>query len=89
MKIIKATISHLQQRCDQRGYSMADATGCIVKRDGDAIWVDTDSAVYPRAKDRGLGDTVARLTAAVGIKPCGGCKKRQAALNALVPYSPE
>jgi len=35
---------------------------------------------------RGLGDTIAKATKAVGIKPCGGCKKRQAALNKLVPY---
>ena len=34
----------------------------------------------------GLGDTIAKATKAVGIKPCGGCKKRQAALNKLVPY---
>ena len=37
-------------------------------------------------KSRGLGDTVAKLTKAVGIKPCGGCAKRQAKLNNLVPY---
>lgn len=35
---------------------------------------------------RGLGDTVAKVTAAIGITPCGGCKQRQAALNRLVPY---
>lgn len=47
---------------------------------------------------RGLGDTVAKVTHAIGLdaaaesiakavtgKPCG-CKKRQAALNALLPY---
>lgn len=28
-----------------------------------------------------LGDKVAAVTSAVGIKPCGGCKKRQAWLN--------
>lgn len=38
------------------------------------------------APSRGLGDTVAKLTAAVGLKPCGGCKKRQDMLNRLVPY---
>ncbi len=37
---------------------------------------------------RGLGDVVAAATKAVGIKPCGGCKKRQAKLNALVPFGP-
>jgi len=35
---------------------------------------------------RGLGDTIAKMTGAVGIKPCAGCKKRQAALNRIVPY---
>lgn len=37
-------------------------------------------------KPRGLGDTIAKATKAVGIKPCGGCKRRQAKLNELVPY---
>lgn len=35
---------------------------------------------------RGLGDTIAKITKAVGIKPCGGCKKRQKKLNKAVPY---
>ncbi len=35
---------------------------------------------------RGLGDTVAKVTHAVGIKPCVGCKKRQVALNIFLPY---
>ncbi len=40
----------------------------------------------PDQPSRGLGDTVAKITSAVGIKPCGGCKERQAKLNRLVPY---
>lgn len=35
---------------------------------------------------RGLGDTIAKVTRKLGIKPCGGCKERQKLLNALVPY---
>lgn len=35
---------------------------------------------------RGLGDTIAKATTALGIKPCGGCKERQKLLNKLVPY---
>ena len=38
---------------------------------------------------RGLGDTIAKATKAVGIKPCGACKKRQALLNKMVPYKPK
>ena len=37
-------------------------------------------------KSRGIGDTIAKMTAAVGIKPCGGCKKRQEYLNKKMPY---
>ena len=34
----------------------------------------------------GLGDTIAKVTTAMGIKPCGKCKKRQEALNKAFPY---
>jgi len=33
----------------------------------------------------GIGDAVAGVTKAAGIKPCGACKKRQAALNKATP----
>jgi len=29
----------------------------------------------------GLGDVVKRVTSTFGIKPCGGCERRAAALN--------
>lgn len=45
-------------------------------------------AIPQPQRSRGLGDTIAKMTAAVGIKPCGGCKKRQKILNKLVPYGP-
>lgn len=35
---------------------------------------------------RGLGDTVAKFTTKIGIRPCGGCKQRQGVLNRLVPF---
>lgn len=40
-------------------------------------------------KSRGLGDTIKKLIERVTkgkVKPCGGCKKRQEALNKLMPY---
>jgi hypothetical protein len=37
-------------------------------------------------KMRGLGDVIAKVTKAFGIKPCIGCSKRQAKLNKLVPF---
>jgi hypothetical protein len=31
--------------------------------------------------DVGLGDAIRRATSALGIRPCGGCQRRAAALN--------
>ena len=46
-----------------------------------------DSGMSPLAMvhRHGLGDVVAAATGAVGVKPCGGCKKRQQALNRATP----
>ena len=50
--------------------------------------------VHHQCKSRGLGDTIAKVTAATGIdkvvkavvgKDCG-CRGRQETLNKLVPY---
>lgn len=35
----------------------------------------------------GLGDVIKRATYKVGIKPCGGCERRAAALNRMVRFS--
>jgi len=43
--------------------------------------------VQERRRLRGLGDVVARVTGAVGIKPCAPCKGRQARLNRWFPFS--
>jgi hypothetical protein len=32
-------------------------------------------------EDIGLGDVIKRATHTLGIKPCGGCERRAAALN--------
>lgn len=65
---------------------------CAVERKPRALVFDADSECYRAAfparapRLRGLGDVVAKLTSAVGIQPCGGCKKRQELLNKLVPF---
>lgn len=38
-------------------------------------------------RDIGLGDVIKRATYAVGIKPCGGCARRAAALNRWMVFS--
>ena len=42
---------------------------------------------YEFGKSRGLGDTIAKLTKAVGIQPCGGCEKRRQKLNSIFPFA--
>ena len=38
-------------------------------------------------EDIGLGDVVKRVTYAMGIRPCGGCEARAAALNGWMVFS--
>ena len=38
-------------------------------------------------KDIGLGDVIKQATSAVGIKPCGACQRRAAALNRWLMFS--
>lgn len=40
----------------------------------------------PDKPSRGMGDVIAKITNAVGIRPCGGCKKRQEAINRALPF---
>lgn len=35
----------------------------------------------------GLGDVVKRVTYPAGIRPCGGCEQRAAALNRLLVFT--
>jgi hypothetical protein len=61
--------------------AIEDAAPCIVASYEDGtIDVDTEHPAYPKPR-MGLGDMVAAVTKAVGIKPCGGCLERQKALN--------
>lgn len=39
-----------------------------------------------KEKSKGLGDTVKKVTNALGIKQCEPCKRRQQKLNRLFPY---
>jgi hypothetical protein len=42
---------------------------------------------FLRDEEIGLGDVVKRMTYAAGIRPCGGCEKRAAALNRRVIFT--
>jgi len=36
----------------------------------------------------GLGDVLKRVTYRIGIEPCGGCRRRAAALNRWMVFAP-
>jgi len=38
------------------------------------------------SESKGIGDSIAKLTKAVGIKPCKSCEKRKNILNKLFPF---
>ncbi len=38
------------------------------------------------SKSKGIGDSIAKLTESVGIKPCVSCEKRKNILNKLFPF---
>lgn len=48
--IVKCYLRHLYERCQERGYTLAEALPCIVKQDNRLLWVDTDHPAYPRLK---------------------------------------
>ena len=65
----------------------------LVKRLGDASLVNemleksSEDCLETQIRvPRGLGDTVATITKAVGIKPCAGCEERRERWNRAVPY---
>jgi hypothetical protein len=57
----------------------------VDKRDGKPYQVRLPGFISD--EDVGLGDVVKRVTYAVGIKPCGGCECRAAALNRWLVFT--
>ena len=48
---------------------------------------DEHAWLRQQSRMRGAGDAVARVTEALGVKPCEPCKQRQAKLNRWWPFS--
>jgi hypothetical protein len=42
---------------------------------------------FVRDEDIGLGDAVKRMTYAMGVRPCGGCERRAAAMNRWMVFT--
>lgn len=59
----------------------------LVEWDADGNLVSESCVVKdPATPSRGLGDTIEKLTGKLGIKSCGGCKRRRDKLNQAIPY---
>jgi len=42
---------------------------------------------FVRDEEIGLGDVVKRVTYAIGIRPCGSCERRAAAMNRRIVFT--
>lgn len=42
---------------------------------------------FVRDEEIGLGDAVKRVTYAMGVRPCGGCERRAAAMNRWMVFT--
>jgi hypothetical protein len=42
---------------------------------------------FVTAEEIGLGDVIKRATSYLGLRPCGGCKQRAAALNRWMVFT--
>ena len=42
---------------------------------------------FIKDEEVGLGDAIKRVTYAFGVKPCGGCEQRAAALNRWMVFT--
>ena len=52
--MISGRISHLEQRCRERGYMLDEVRPCIVSQDGDNITIDETHPAYPRTPKPGF-----------------------------------
>lgn len=87
------TIQQLDRATKRRKPGHRDAVLAVAQRDGDTLTLTDEQFQEIRAKYalgiRGMGDVIAAMTKAVGIKPCGGCQKRRETLNRILPFKAE
>ena len=91
--LIRCHVGHLEARCRERGYTLAQVAACIVERDGDQLLVDTSHEAYPRdyapgftpRPSSGPGTELKKLLGRIGItaSPTCGCTARARQMDAL------
>lgn len=83
---------NLEQRCVERGYTLAEVMPCVVAQDGDEWTIDVDHPAYPRMPKPGYspqapsqpighgpGTELSRLLKRFGISPTPTCPCREMA----------
>lgn len=77
---------HLEQRCNERGYTLDEVLPCVVAQDGDDWTIDVDHPAYPRVSrlpepapipTSGPGTELSRLLKRIGIEPTPTCACRE------------
>ena len=75
--------SHLEARCRERGYLLAEVMPCVVAQAGDEWTIDVDHQAYPRQRQppqplpsAGPGTELSRLLKKFGIEPTPTCSCR-------------
>lgn len=79
--------SHLEMRCNERGYTLDEVMPCVVSQDGDEWTIDVDHPAYPRVPKAGYeppppppthgpGTELSRLLKRFGIEPTPTCACR-------------
>ncbi len=75
---------NLMQRCNERGYVLADVMDCVVEQGEDDMWtIDVDHPSYPKNPHPGAGTELKKLLATIGITstPNCSCNRRAATMN--------
>lgn len=80
---------NLEQRCAERGYTLAEVMPCVVAQDGDQWTIDVDHIAFPRTPKpghttpaaqqpigRGPGTELSKLLKRFGISPTPTCSCR-------------
>jgi len=91
--LVRCHVGHLEARCRERGYTLAQVAACIVQRDGDQLLVDTSHEAYPRdyapgftpKPSSGPGTELKKLLGRIGItaSPTCSCNARARQMDAL------
>jgi len=88
--------SFLEQRCAERGYTLAEVLPCVISQDGDEWTIDVDHPAYPRVSrlpepppppTHGPGTELSRLLKRIGIEPTPtcACRAKAAQMDAWGP----